>query len=69
MSNEVDSDYVVDVKPIGMMIHALSYNSYAGHETESFGKILELKFFEKLAFDDHPTIKRSKSFLKFRLFK
>jgi len=44
MRGQADFYGVIDVRPIGMMIHFLSGERDARHKSESFGKVFKLEF-------------------------
>ncbi len=55
VGGEEHADAVVDVAPLGMMIHALGHQGRAAHEPKSLHEVLETKLAEQLSFDQLPS--------------
>jgi len=47
---EIDGDFVVDVKPFGVVVHSFRNQRDTAHEPECLDKVLELKLLVELPF-------------------
>ena len=69
VSGEVYCDAVVDIEPLGMMIHLLDAEGRGGHEAESVNEVGELVFLVQLSIGDGPAGQAGECVMKFGIRK
>ena len=54
MGGEVNGHAVVNVEPLGVVVHGLGYEGGAGHEAEGVDEVGELEFAVQFGVDESP---------------